>query len=69
MVGVNSGFQAGFNHSQLAFVLSKNWTAQLEHTTYLYEAQQPGGLTDALLLKSNQSIRNRNFLECGTYLQ
>ena len=65
----NSGFQAGFNHSQLAFVLSKNWTAQLEHTTYLYEAQQPGGLTDALFAQNpNQSIRNRNFFRVYWHL-
>ena len=65
----NSGFQVGFNHSQLAFLITKNWTAQLEHTTYLYEAQQPGGLTDALFAQNpNQSIRSRNYFRVYWYL-
>lgn len=58
----NSGFEALTAYTALRYSFSEDLNIKLEYTHMNYDAQQPGGLTDALFeADPRQSIRERNW--------
>lgn len=58
----NSGFDAKTGYLALGYDFTEALNIKLEYTHMRYEAQQPGGLTDALFEQNpRQSIRDRNW--------
>lgn len=58
----NSNFTSNTGYAAIHYTPIKNMELKLEYTGLQYQAQQPGGLTDAMFLQdAQQSIRSRNY--------
>jgi len=60
----NSAFSSNAGFVALHYLPLKNLELKLEYTALQYQAQQPGGLTDAMFQQNaQQSIRSRNYFD------